>query len=214
MPDEVQEQDLVPFPVNSGDSAESEVVEDTPEDGASAEAKEEKMVSQAELDRILQKRLKRQEETLSKKYADYEQLKEDADQFRKLQDEKSTDSERWEREKNGLMASLQEKETELTKLQRAALVTDLATEKGLPKSFWKRVSGDSPEEIEEDINSIIDDLGITKDTGKETPSKKPAKRTVYGGGGENETPDPDIEQLVSKIPRGPQFRIDKPRTYK
>lgn len=188
--------------------------DDNEPDNQDSDDAEEKMISQKELDRILQKRLKRQEEQYTKKLTDYDKLKAEAEEFRKLQDEKSTDSERWEREKAQFLTQVQEQEDKLNKLERAALITDLATEKGLPKSFWKRVSGDSPEDIESDIDSIIADLGITKDDSKDkTPTKRPAKR-VYGGGGEGESPDPDIDAIVSKIPRGPQFRVDKPRTYK
>jgi len=183
----------------------------TPSDSDGAD---EKFISQKELDRILQKRLKRQEDQFKKQFGDYDILKADAEKFRELQDEKATDSERWEREKAQLLTAVQERDEKLNKLERAALITDLATEKGLPKSFWKRVSGDSPEEIEEDIDQIISDLGVTKDDSKEkTPTKKPAKR-VYGGGGESESPDPDIASIVSKITRGPQLHVEKPRSYK
>ena len=47
-----------------------------------------KLISQTELDRILQKRLKRQEDQLLKKYADYDKRVEESEGFRKLQDEK------------------------------------------------------------------------------------------------------------------------------
>jgi hypothetical protein len=110
------------------------------------------------------------------------------------------------------MASLQEKEDRLTKLERANLIADLATERGLPKSFWKRVAGESEEEIAEDIDSIIHDLDLgkkseSKDGGKEdTPKKKPAPKKVYGGGGESEDPEPDVDKIVAGIPRGPQVR--------
>jgi len=175
---------------------------------------DEKQFTQADLDRLLQKRLKRQEEALAKKYSDYDTIKEKADKFTALEDEKSTDAQRWEKEKAQFLAAMQEKDEKLTKLERTTLISDLAVDKGLPKNFWKRVSGDSPEEIEEDIDSIIADLGLNKDkddNSKDT-SKAPAKRgKLYGGGGENEKPDPDTDSIVAKIPRGPQFRIDNSR---
>lgn len=201
--------------VSTEDQTENVVTDDDSTVDTTEDDAEEKKFSQKELERALAKRLKRQEDQLTKKFADYDKLKADAEAYQKVQDEKSTDAERWERERNSLLASLQDKDEKLTKLERAALITDLATEKGLPKSFWKRVSGDSPEEIEDDIADIIKDLGLDKDPkdGKEkTPTVR--KKAVYGGGGENEDPDPDTDQIVSKIPRGPQFRIDKPRSYK
>lgn len=173
---------------------------------------QEKVFSQQDVDRVLQKRLKRQEEQLKKQFADYDTLKNDAAEYRKLQDEKATDSERWERERTDLMAKLQERDDKLTKLERATLIADLATERGLPKSFWKRISGESEEDIAEDIDSIVHDLNLDKkpeekpESKEETPKKKPAPKKVYGGGGESEDPEPDIDQIVAAIPRGPQVR--------
>lgn len=177
---------------------------------------EEKFISQKELDRILQKRLKRQEDQLLKKYSDYDQRVSESENFRKIQDEKSTDSERWEKERDQLLSSLKERDEKLTRLERANLIADLASEKGLPKSFWKRVQGDDEEEIADDMDSIIKDLGLKADR-EASKEKTPSARTrgaVYGGGGETEDPDPDTDSIVSKIPRGPQIRVDKPRAYK
>lgn len=187
------------------------------EDNDSSE--EERSVSQKELDKIIQRRLKRQEEQFLKKYSDYDERLAESESFRKIKDEKATDAERWEKEREKLLVSLQERDTELTKLQRANLIADLASERGLPKSFWKRVQGDNEDEIAEDMDSIIKDLGIDKSgvSSKEnTPksSSSPKKSTVYGGGGETEDPEPDTDYIVSKIPRGPQIRVDKPRAYK
>lgn len=181
----------------------------------SEEQADEKFISQRELDRILQKRLKRQEDQLLKKYSDYEQRVADSEAFRKLQDEKATDAQRWEKERNQLLASLQERDDKLTKLERANLVADLASEKGLPKSFWKRVQGDNEEEIADDMDAIIKDLGLDKDrevSKEKTPSPR-RKSAVYGGGGETEDPDPDTDSIVARIPRGPQIRVDS-RSYK
>jgi hypothetical protein len=179
-------------------------------DSPDGEQAEEKLISQKELDRILQKRLKRQEDQLVKKYSDYEQRVADSEAFRKLQDEKATDAQRWEKERNQLLSSLQERDEKLTKLERSNLIADLASERGLPKSFWKRVQGDNEEEIAEDMDSIIKDLGLDKDrevSKEKTPSAR-KKSTVYGGGGDTEEPDPDTDSIVARIPRGPQIRVD------
>jgi len=193
------------------EAVESEGSETQPEEP------EEKFVSQKELDRILQKRLKRQEEQFQKKYSDYEDRVRESESFRKLQDEKATDAERWERERNQLLANLQDKEDKLTKLERANLIADLASERGLPKSFWKRVQGETEEEIVEDMQSILGDLALTKEAREESKATPaPRKRgAVFGGGGETDDPDPDTDSLVAKIPRGPQIRVDnKARAYR
>lgn len=212
MPKEEEQESEEILDNNDEDTTESEE-ESEEADKADKEEPQEKLISQAELDRVLQKRLKRQEDQLLKKFADYDTLKADAEQFRTLQDEKATDAERWEKEKVQLMASLREKEETLTKLERSTLIADLATERGLPKSFWKRVSGESEEDIAEDIDSIVNDLNLGKkseekdgDSKDDTPKKKPAPKKVYGGGGESEDPEPDLDKIVAGIPRGPQVR--------
>ncbi len=197
--------------LTSDDSEESVQMPEGADDDVQPEESEEKFVSQKELDRILQKRLKRQEEQFLKKYSDYDDRVKDSEAFRALQDEKATDSERWERERNQLLASLKDREDKLNKLERANLIADLASERGLPKSLWKRVHGETEEEISEDVQSIIDDLGLNKDReeSKVTPAAPRKKRgAVFGGGGETDDPDPDTDSLVARIPRGPQIRVD------
>lgn len=179
-------------------------------DAGKPDTTDEKLFSQADIDRVLTKRLKRQEEALTKKYADYDSLKEAADAYSKIQDEKATDAERWEKERAKLLADLQDRDTSLNQLQRANLVADLATDAKLPKSFWKRVQGDTEEDIAEDIKSIITDLGIdvSGDGKDKTPNKAPAKKApAFGGGDRNPDPEPDTDAIVASIPRGPQLRV-------
>lgn len=192
---------------------EAEIVDEAPVEETLVE---DKTLSQADVDKIVQKRLKRQEEALLKKYSDYEQRVHESDNFRKLQDEKSTDAERWEKEREKLNALLQERDEKLTKLERSNLIADLASERGLPKSFWKRVQGENEEQIAEDMDSIIKDLGLDVTPGEGKTTSKPAvrKAAVYGGGGESVDPEPDTDAIVARIPRGPQIRVEKPRSYK
>lgn len=200
-------------PIVEETTPEAEIVED---DVADESTVDERTLSQADVDKIVQKRLKRQEDALLKKFSDYEQRVQESESFRKLQDEKSTDSQRWEKEREKLMESLKERDSELTKLQRANLIADLASEKGLPKSFWKRVQGENEEQLAEDMDSIIKDLGldVTPGEGKTTPKTAVRKSAVYGGGGVSEDPEPDTDAIVARIPRGPQLRVEKPRSYK
>ncbi|BCO56080.1 hypothetical protein MINTM005_13240 [Mycobacterium intracellulare] len=194
----------------------SETVDDDAGDQGVEPAEEEKSFTQADVDRIVAKRLKRQETEFSKKYADYDTVKADAEAYQKIKDEKSTDSERWQKERDQFLNQLKEKDEALSTLQRANLIADLATEKGLPKSMWKRVQGDSEDDIAEDIDALVADLGGAKPaegSGKGNAGTK-NKGALHGGGGEGEDPDPDIAKIVAGIPRGPQLRVDKPRTYK
>lgn len=200
----------MPFPEKTGEHVDLDSVELTDDSGDSGDQAEERSISQKELDRILQKRLKRQEDAFKKQFADFDKYKAEAEEFRKLQGEKSTDSERWEREKADYVAKIAAHEDQLNKLQRVNLIADLATERGLPKSMWKRVHGDTEEEIAEDIDAMIHDLG-PQGGSKDTSTSRKGK--VFGGGGESEDPEPDVAKLVASIPRGTQPRVDKPRIY-
>src|SRR5690349_3806829 len=100
------------------------------DDASGGQSAEEKLISQKELERVLAKRLKRQEDQFLKKYGDYDSLKEAAEAYAKIQDEKATDAERWEREVNSLKAALTDRDEKLTKLERSSLISDLATDKG------------------------------------------------------------------------------------
>lgn len=201
----------VPFPIKSVENDDTPDAPEGQQDSDDSE-REEKSISQTELDRILQKRLKRQEEQFQKKLADYEKYKEDAAKFRKLEDEKATDAERWEREKAQFLTALQEKDEKLTSLERSTLVSDMAVDAKLPKKLWRYVEGNNADEIEESIKQIVNDFDLDSgEEGGDKPKDKPRKRSnaVYGGGGENVSPDPDTDVIVSKIPRGPQFRLSK-----
>lgn len=184
-------------------------VSETDTEDTGSNVPEEKLFSQADVDRVVAKRLKRAEEASAKRFADYDQLKEAAEAYSKIQDEKATDAERWEKERNKLLADLQDRDENLTKLQRANLVADLAADAKLPKSFWKRVQGESEEEIAEDIKSIIEDLGIdvSGDSKEDTPKKPAKKAPAFGGGGRTPDPEPDTDAIVANIPRGPQLRV-------
>lgn len=224
MPENKEEQDAPGLPWQQEDSEQEKPGTEAPQDNSDdsehsgdSENDSEKLISQKELDRIVQKRLKRQEDQLLKKYADYDTIKADAEAFQKMQGEKATDAERWERREKELLASLSERDEKLTVLERTTLVADLATDAKLPKKLWQYVQGANTDEIEESITSIKNDFELDGEVGGEKPNKTPKTRkpgSVYGGGGENESPDPDTDAIVSKIPRGPQLRIDKPRTYR
>src|SRR5689334_4706748 len=101
----------IPFPIvgaddNSDDSNDDAGQDDSGASGDSEAKPEEKLISQEELERILKKRLKRQEDQFNKQFGDYDKLKEAAEAYEKIQSEKSTDAERWEKREKELLASL------------------------------------------------------------------------------------------------------------
>ena len=174
-------------------------------------AQSERVFTQDDLDRVVKERLKRQERQIRKQYADYEELKELAEKYREIENEKLSEAERWERERSSLLSRANELEQKLKKVERERLIADLATEAGLPKSLWGRVQGDDEDEIAEDIQALVKDLGLTKDKqqAQDGKSRSGGSKRMYGGGGDHEEPDPDVDAIVARIPRGAQIRIDK-----
>jgi hypothetical protein len=100
--------------------------------------------TQADLDRLIGERLARE----SKKYADYDQLKVDAVEYKKLKDAQLTDQQKKDAELDGLKAKLQEATT-TAEQQRVIIqerliraeVTTIATGLGFrdPGDAWKLV---------------------------------------------------------------------------
>lgn len=111
-----------------------------------------------------------------------------------------------EKKDNALKAAEQlaaERGDELTKLQRASLVSDLAQEAGLPKKFWDRVRGDTDEEIVADIAELMEGIPAPADPVKGTPPSPAPKAKVKVQPTGNE-PDPGLnaDAIVKELSRG------------
>lgn len=88
-------------------------------------------------------------------------------------------------------------QAELSTLKRSQLVTELASDAGLPKKFWRRVTGDTQEEIEADIADLME--VFPKDT--VSLSQKP-RETLRGGSRPDEpVEETDPKKIVAQIPR-------------
>lgn len=132
------------------------------------------------------------------KYAGYEDLKAKATKFDELQDANKTETER-------LQSRAEAAERERDQLKRTHLISDLATDAGLPKKFWKRVSGETREEIEADIADLLD--GMPKPA-EPAPPKQPVaittkpRENLRGGGTPDEEPEEtDPLKLADLVPR-------------
>ena len=128
--------------------------EATPEGGeATAEQPEkpEQTFTQADVDRIVAERLKRERETTRTKYADYDDLKATAS-------EKATLEER-----------VAEIERQARESEQRAIRAEIANAKGLTPSQAKRLVGSTREELEADADELLKDIGAQKKQGNVVP---------------------------------------------
>lgn len=130
----------------------------------------EPITSQEDFEKRLGSRLQRERA----KYADYDQLKEIASKYQKLEDEKKTELER-EREQREVLARENEE------LRLGKLRSDIAAEKGVPAAL---LTGSTKEEIEAAAEALIEFRNEA--TKPRSPKPDPSQ-----GRGDNNTPSGD-----------------------
>lgn len=142
------------------------MADDNTPDGSKPDGKDEftPITSQEEFERMLGKRLERERS----KFADYDDLKEKASEFDKLQESQKSELQK-ERER----AEAAEKRASAA--ERSALQVRIASEFGVPQ---EAVHGDD----EESMRAAAEKLVEWRDTGKRTPPKP--KQLKSGSGAE------------------------------
>lgn len=123
--------------------------------------------TQEQFDEAIKDRLSRERETIEKKYADYESLKEQVSKFEKAQAEHDT-----------LVSGLNEK---IKKLETNSLKAKIASEMGIPHMLAGRLSGEDEKSIRADAATMAPFLkgkhvaplrNEDSKTGEEDPYKK------------------------------------------
>lgn len=99
------------------------------------------IASQEDLDRIIQERLGRERS----KYQDYDKLKAEAEEYRKIQDKDKTEA---QREKDRADAA----ERKALELEQRVLKADVASEKGVPAAL---LTGTTKEELEASADALL-----------------------------------------------------------
>lgn len=122
-----------------------------------------KTFSQADVDRILADRLKRERE----KYADYDDLKKSKEELDVLKTAQMTEQEKAQARIAELEAKNAETEAKAKALELSTLRTRLLAEAGLPAELADRVKGENEESIKADLEAL----------------KKIVKPKDIGGGG-------------------------------
>jgi hypothetical protein len=117
--------------------------------------------TQADVDRIVADRLKREREATKTKYADYDDLKAKAAGATTLEER---------------VAGIEQQAKES---EQRALRAEIANAKGLTPSQAKRLVGSTKEELEADADELLKDIGAQKKAGNHVPREgnnpKPAK---------------------------------------
>jgi hypothetical protein len=146
---------------------------------------EEKTFSQADLDRVVADRLKREQG----KYSDYADLKAKASKL----DEEKTKS-----ESEKLAERVAAAERRAIEAEAKVLKVDVAREKGIANPRW--LSGTTREELEASATEYLSDHPSAANGNGPAPAKP--VEDLRGGGEPAEGPDPDIRKIVEAIPRG------------
>lgn len=139
------------------------------------------ITTQEEFDKAISERLKRERETITKKYADYEDLKTKVGDYEKQISEYSRSlSEATEKIKNHdqTVSDLQAK---VSKYETDSVKTRIAHEVGIPYELAARLSGDTEEAIRKDAESLVKIMGTQshkaaplKNTEQNVPDAKTA----------------------------------------
>ena len=124
--------------------------------------------TQADVDRIVADRLKREREATKAKYADYDDLK----------------------AKAGNAVTLEERVAEIEKQAKAsedrALRAEIANAKGLTASQAKRLIGSTREELEADADELLKDIGERESERKKRGNRVPDEGKTTPKAGDDE----------------------------
>lgn len=171
-----------------------------PENGNTpSEGGAEKTFTQADVDRIVEERLKRERA----KFSDYDDLKEKAQRLKEAEDQEKSESEKLKEQVSQLQQERDQAKTE-------SLRSTIASEKGLTAKQARRLTGSSREELESDADDLLDTFGAKKDDSggeEEAPreSSRPPKESLQPGAssGDETVTDPDqMAEAVLKQARG------------
>ena len=146
-------------------------------------------LTQADIDRIVEDRLKRERA----KFSDYDELKAKADKLTEIEN-----ANRSEAEKAAEKAAAAEKRA--ADAETRAMRLEVAAEKGLTPAQAKRLVGATREELEADAADILESFPSSSSGATPPPSERPSQ-DLKGGSDPTEDSDVDIRKVVDAIPR-------------
>ena len=163
------------------------MADDTTPDPKPAEPTD-KTFTQADIDRIVADRLKREQA----KYSDYDDLKAKAVKFDEVEEQNKTESQKLTDTNRALEERTKKAELEACRMR-------VALRKNLTETQVKRLLGTTEEELEADADELLAAFK-SEDTTPAAPGGRPKERLRPGAVSDAE-PDPDPEKVVAQIPR-------------
>lgn len=117
------------------------------------------ITTQAEFDAVIGERLKRERETLTKKYGDYDDLKNKVADYEKQIGQMTTAANEAAQKYAGYDKTLAELQAKVKGYETASVKTRIAHETGLPYELADRLSGDDEAAIRQDAEALSKLLG-------------------------------------------------------
>lgn len=114
------------------------------------------ITTQEELDLVIGERLKRQEESLAKKYADYDAIKGEKANLEKELAEMRSLVEKSSANTGTLEKTIEELTGKVRNYELSSLRTRYAMENGIPYHLAGRIAGDDEESIKKDAQSLAE----------------------------------------------------------
>ncbi len=150
------------------------------------------ITTQEELDRVIGDRLKRERETASKKYADYDELKSKVAAYEKQLGELNSSFDETNKKTEEYEKTINELTGKNKTYELASLKARIAHEKGIPYELAGRLTGEDEESLKADAESLSKLIAVTgkqpapplKDTEPSKGKDDPYKALLNGLKGE------------------------------
>lgn len=125
--------------------------------------------TQEKLDSIISERLRRERETISRKYADYDEIKQKNAEYEKQIGEMTKAAEESAKKYSGYDKQLADMQARIKGYETGSVKTRIAHETGIPYELAERLTGETEDEIRQDAEML------SKLVGKKTvaPLKAP-----------------------------------------
>lgn len=120
------------------------------------------ITTQEQLDALIGDRLKRERETISKRYSDYDTLKTKVADYEKQIGDLTRAAEDAAKKYAGYDQQMSELQSRVKGYETASVKTRIAHETGLPYELAGRLSGDSEEDIRKDAEGLAKLLGSSR----------------------------------------------------
>lgn len=117
------------------------------------------ITTQEQLDAVIGERIKREKETLAKKYGDYDSLKTKVADYEKQIGDMSKAAEEAGKKYAGYDKVVADLQKQIKGYESSSVKTRIAHETGLPYELAGRLSGDTEDDIRRDAESLLKVMG-------------------------------------------------------